>query len=374
MTQVTPETIVPQTEELILNMGPQHPSTHGVLRVILRLKGEIVQGVDVDIGYLHRGVEKIGENITYAQFVPYTDRTDYVASPANNLGYVETVEKLAQMEVPARAQYIRVVTAELTRIASHLLWLATHALDIGAMTVFLYCFRDREKVLDLFETAFGARLTVHAFRVGGVYHDPPKLFYDKCAEFAREFPKAIYDYEDLLTENRIWQSRTRGVAVLSAEDAIDLGASGPILRASGVAHDVRRAEPYAAYEDFDFTIPVGKNGDVYDRYLVRVEEMRQSAFIIEQAAADLPSGKTMAKVPRVLKPKKGEVYHRIESPKGELGYYLVSDGTDRAYRLRIRPPSFVNLQSISTMMQGGLVSDAVAAIGSIDIVLGEVDR
>ena len=229
-----------------------------------------------------------------------------MASPANNLGYVETVEKLAQMEVPARAQYIRVITAELTRIASHLLWLATHALDIGAMTAFLYCFRDREKVLDLFrDRLWGPRLTVHAFRVGGVYHDPPKLFYDKCLEFAREFPKAIYDYEDLLTENRIWQSRTRGVAVLSAEDAIDLGASGPILRASGVAHDVRRAEPYAAYEDFDFTVPVGKNGDVYDRYLVRVEEMRQSAFIIEQAAADPPLRKDHGQGSPGVEAKKG---------------------------------------------------------------------
>ncbi len=368
------EHIVPQTEELVINMGPQHPSTHGVLRVILQLEGEVVRHADCDIGYLHRGVEKIGESISYGQFVPYTDRTDYVASPSNNLGYVEAVEKLLGLEVPLRAHYIRVITAELSRIASHLLWLGTHALDIGAMTVFLYCFRDREKILDLFEIAYGARLTVHSFRVGGVIEDPRQEFFLGCESFAREFPRAMYDYEDLLTENRIWKSRTRGVAVLSAEDAVNLSASGPILRGSGVAFDVRKAEPYAAYEDFDFTVPVGKNGDVYDRYLVRLEEMRQSCYIIEQAVSDLPTGKTMAKVPRALKPKEGDVYHRIEGPKGELGYYLVSDGTDRPYRLRIRPPSFVNLQTLPLMLQNQLVADAVAAIGSIDIVLGEVDR
>jgi NADH-quinone oxidoreductase subunit D len=338
---------------MVINMGPQHPSTHGVLRVILQLDGETVRHTDCDIGYLHRGVEKIGESITYGQFVPYTDRTDYVASPAGNEGYVEAAEKLLGLEVPLRAKYIRVITAELTRIASHLLWLGTHALDIGAMTVFLYCFRDREKILDLFETAYGARLTVHSFRVGGVAEDPPQAFFLDCEKFARDFPRAMYDYEDLLTENRIWKSRTRGVGILSKEDAINLG---------------------AAYEDFDFTVPVGENGDVYDRYLVRLEEMRQSCYIIEQAVADLPTGKTMARVPRTLKPKEGDVYHRIEGPKGELGYYLVSDGTDRPYRLRIRPPSFINLQSLPLMLQDQLVADAVAAIGSIDIVLGEVDR
>jgi NADH-quinone oxidoreductase subunit D len=359
---------------MVINMGPQHPSTHGVLRVILQLDGETVRHTDCDIGYLHRGVEKIGESITYGQFVPYTDRTDYVASPAGNEGYVEAAEKLLGLEVPLRAKYIRVITAELTRIASHLLWLGTHALDIGAMTVFLYCFRDRETILDLFETAYGARLTVHSFRVGGVAEDPPQAFFLDCEKFARDFPRAMYDYEDLLTENRIWKSRTRGVGILSKEDAINLGAAGPILRGSGVAFDVRKAAPYAAYEDFDFTVPVGENGDVYDRYLVRLEEMRQSCYIIEQAVADLPTGKTMARVPRTLKPKVGDVYHRIEGPKGELGYYLVSDGTDRPYRLRIRPPSFINLQSLPLMLQDQLVADAVAAIGSIDIVLGEVDR
>jgi NADH-quinone oxidoreductase subunit D len=368
------EPIVPQTEELVINMGPQHPSTHGVLRVILQLDGEIVRHTECDIGYLHRGVEKIGENLNYAQFVPYTDRTDYVAAPANNLGYVEAAEKLLELDVPIRAHYIRVITAELARISSHLLWLGTHALDIGAMTVFLYCFRDREKILGLFEVAYGARLTVHSFRVGGVYEDPAQQFFLDCERFVREFPRAMYDYEDLLTENRIWKSRTRGVATLSAGDAIDLGASGPILRASGVAFDVRKTEPYAAYDDFDFTVPVGKNGDIYDRYLVRLEEMRQSCYIIEQAVADLPTGKTMAKVPRTMKPKEGDVYHRIEGPKGELGYYLVSDGTDRPFRLRIRPPSFINLQTLPLLLQDQLVADAVAAIGSIDIVLGEVDR
>ena len=366
--------IVPQTEELVVNMGPQHPSTHGVLRVILQLDGETIKHTDCDIGYLHRGVEKIGENLAYGQFVPYTDRTDYVASPTGNEGYVEAVEKLLELDVPIRAKYVRVITAELTRIASHLLWLGTHALDIGAMTVFLYCFRDREKILDLFETAYGARLTVHSFRVGGIFEDPPTEFFLACEDFVRYFPRAMYDYEDLLTENRIWQKRTRGVAVLNAEDATNLGASGPIIRGAGVPFDIRKAEPYAAYEDFDFTVPVGKNGDTYDRYLVRLEEMRQSCYIIDQAVSDLPTGRTMAKVPRTLKPKLGDVYHRIESPKGELGYYLVSDGTDRPYRLRIRPPSFINLQTLPLMLQDQLVADAIAAIGSIDIVLGEVDR
>ncbi|MBI3129271.1 MAG: NADH-quinone oxidoreductase subunit D [Candidatus Tectomicrobia bacterium] len=365
---------MPGTEELIINMGPQHPSTHGVLRVILRLDGETVTDCDCDIGYLHRGTEKIGENITYTMFIPYTDRLDYIAAPSSNLAWVTAVEKLFGWEIPMRAHYIRTMVAEFSRISSHLLWLATHALDIGAMTVFLWCFREREMVLDLFEQAFGARLTVNAFRLGGLYQDVPQKFLDLSQEFVDLFPARIGDYETLLTDNRIWLQRTRGVGVISADDAIDLSLTGPIIRGSGVRWDIRRAQPYAAYPYLDFVVPVGENGDVYDRYLVRVEEMRQSNRIIQQCLAQLPKGPVSCKVPRTIKPPAGEVYHSIENPKGEFGFYLVSDGSETPYRVRIRPPSFVNLSGLKKLVMGGLVADVVAIIGSIDIVLGECDR
>jgi len=366
--------VVPGTEELIINMGPQHPSTHGVLRVILRLDGETVKDCDCDIGFLHRGTEKIGENITYTMFIPYTDRLDYIAAPSSNLAWVTAVEKLFGWEIPMRAHYIRTLVAEFSRISSHLLWLATHALDIGAMTVFLWCFREREMVLDIFEQAFGARLTVNAFRLGGLYQDVPQKFLDLSQEFADLFPGKIDDYETLLTDNRIWLQRTRGVGVISADDAIDLSLTGPILRGSGVRWDIRRAQPYAAYPYLDFVVPVGENGDVYDRYLVRIEEMRQSTRIIQQCLAQLPKGPVSCKVPRTIKPPAGEVYHSIENPKGEFGFYIVSDGSETPYRVRIRPPSFVNLGGLKKLALGGLVADVVAIIGSIDIVLGECDR
>ena len=373
-TRVERSSVVPGTEELIINMGPQHPSTHGVLRVILRLDGETVKDCDCDIGFLHRGTEKIGENITYTMFIPYTDRLDYIAAPSSNLAWVTAVEKLFGWEIPMRAHYIRTLVAEFSRISSHLLWLATHALDIGAMTVFLWCFREREMVLDLFEHAFGARLTVNAFRLGGLFQDVPQKFLDLSQEFADLFPGRIGDYETLLTDNRIWLQRTRGVGVISADDAIDLSLTGPILRGSGVRWDIRRAQPYAAYPYLDFVVPVGENGDVYDRYLVRIEEMRQSTRIIQQCLAQLPKGPVSCKVPRTIKPPAGEVYHSIENPKGEFGFYIVSDGSETPYRVRIRPPSFVNLGGLKKMVLGGLVADAVAIIGSIDIVLGECDR
>ncbi|MDP7369862.1 MAG: NADH-quinone oxidoreductase subunit D [Nitrospinota bacterium] len=365
---------VPGTEELVINMGPQHPSTHGVLRIILKLDGETVKDVDCDIGYLHRGTEKIGENITYTMFIPYTDRLDYIAAPSCNLAWVQAVESFFDWEIPDRALFIRSIVAELSRIASHLLWLATHALDIGAMTVFLWCFREREMVLDLFERAFGARLTVNAFRLGGLYQDVPQEFLDDARKFIELFPDRVDDYETLLTENRIWLQRTRGVGVISAADALDYGLTGPILRASGVKWDLRRAKPYAAYPYVNFTIPVGENGDVYDRYLVRLVEMRESASIIGQCLDMLPGGPVSCKTPRTIKPPAGEIYHGTENPKGEFGFYIVSDGTETPYRVRIRPPSFINLAGLKKLCVGELLADVIAIIGSIDIVLGECDR
>lgn len=372
--RVEKSSTLPGTEDLVINMGPQHPSTHGVLRVILKLDGETVTDCDADIGYLHRGTEKIGENITYTMFIPYTDRLDYIAAPSNNLAWVTAVEKFFDWEIPLRAEFVRSMVGEFSRIASHLLWLATHALDIGAMTVFLWCFREREMVLDIFETAFGARLTVNAFRLGGLEQDVPKKFLDLAREFIEIFSDRIKDYETLLTDNRIWLKRTRGVGYISAEDALDLGLTGPPLRASGVNWDLRRARPYAAYPYLDFVVPVGQNGDVYDRYLVRIEEMRQSTRIIEQCLNMLPSGPVSCKTPRTIKPPPGEIYHSIENPKGEFGFYVVSDGSESPYRVRIRPPSFINLAALKKMVVGGLVADVVAVIGSIDIVLGECDR
>jgi NADH-quinone oxidoreductase subunit D len=361
-------------EEMVLNMGPQHPSTHGVLRVILKLDGETVIDLDCDIGYLHRGVEKIAEQDTYAMITPYWDRLDYVAAVSNDLCYVEGVEKLLQVEVPKRAEYLRVILTELQRVASHLLWLGTHAMDIGAVTVLLYAFREREEILKIFEDFIGARLTAHAFRIGGLWWDVYPEFEQRVRDFLKILPGRIEEYETLLNANRIWLQRTVGIGIMTAEDAINLSLTGPALRGSGVKYDVRKAQPYSAYADFEFDIPVGENGDTYDRYLVRMEEIKQSALIIEQALDRLPEGPVMAKVPKVIKPPVGEVYHSIEGPKGEIGVYLVSDGTGKPYRMRIRPPSYINLQSLKRMSVGHLVADVVAIIGTLDIVLGEVDR
>ena len=361
-------------DEVILNMGPQHPSTHGVLRVKLKLDGEKVISSECIIGYLHRGVEKIGETRTYAQFAPYVDRTDYVAAVSNGLGYCEAVEKLLGAEAPPRARWVRTILTELQRIASHLLWLGTHALDIGAMTPVFYCFREREEILKIFEKYCGARLTTHAFRIGGLLYETYDGFEEDVKKFCHDFPNRVDEYEELLTENRIWIQRTRGVGILTADDAIAMGASGPVLRGSGVKWDIRRAFPYAAYDQFEFDIPVGENGDTYDRYLVRMQEMRQSHRIVLQAIDSIPSGPIAARIGKVLKPPPGEVYHSIEAPKGELGYYIVSDGSTQPYRLRIRPPSFVNLQVLDQMIRGLLIADVVAVIGTLDIVLGEVDR
>ena len=362
------------TDEMVINMGPQHPSTHGVLRVLLKLDGETVTGLDCDIGYLHRGVEKIAESDTYAMITPYWDRLDYVAAVSNDLCYVGGVEKLLQVEVPKRAQYLRVILCELQRIASHLLWLGTHAIDIGAVTVLLYCFREREEILKIFEDFIGARLTAHAFRIGGFWWDAYPEFVQRTRDLLKILPSRVDEYEQLLNANRIWLARTVGIGVFPGSEAINLGITGPILRGSGVKYDVRKAQPYSSYSDFDFEIPVGESGDTYDRYLVRMAEVRQSIRIIEQALDGLPEGPVMAKVPKVLKPPAGEVYFPIEGPKGELGVYLVSDGTGKPYRMRIRPPCFINLQALKRLAVGHLVADVVALIGTIDIVLGEVDR
>jgi NADH-quinone oxidoreductase subunit D len=362
------------SNELILNMGPQHPSTHGVLRVILKLDGEKVLGTDCVIGYLHRGVEKIAENRTYVQFNPYVDRMDYVAAVSNGLGYCEAVEKLLGVEAPERARYIRVILTELNRLASHQVWLGTHALDIGALTPLFYCFRDREEILKIFEKYCGARLTTHAFRIGGCQYEVYEGFQKEVLDYCDFVLPKIDEYEELLTTNRIWVERTKGVGVLTGAECIELGATGPVLRGSGVKWDLRKAQPYAAYSKFEFDIPIGKNGDTYDRYLVRIEEMRQSVRILRQAASSIPEGPITAKVPKVLRPPAGEIYHSIEAPKGELGYFIVSDGSTQPYRVRVRPPSFVNLQALDKMVRGWLVADVVAVIGTLDIVLGEVDR
>lgn len=366
--------------EMEVNFGPQHPSTHGVLRVVLQIDGERIMDAKPIIGYLHRGTEKLFENMDYPHCVPHTDRLDYVASATNNLGFVETVEKLLGItaQIPKRAQLIRVMLSELQRISSHLLWLATHAIDLGAMTPFFYTFRERELILDLFEDYCGARLTLNCMRIGGQPEDLPAGWLDKLAEFVGMFDKQVDEYEALLTNNRIWKRRTVGIGVLTPEDAVEWGVTGPQLRGSGVNWDIRKVLPYECYPELDFIVPLGKNGDTYDRYLCRMEEMRQSRRILAQCIVKIketPEGDIKAKISKVVRPPAGEVYHSIECPKGELGYYIVADGkTTSAYRCHVRPPSFVNLQSLPDMAKGHLIADLVALIGTIDIVLGEVDR
>jgi NADH-quinone oxidoreductase subunit D len=368
-----PETFLDSTE-LVLNMGPQHPSTHGVLRVILKLDGEKVTGTECIIGYLHRGVEKIAENRTYAQFNPYVDRMDYVAAVSNGLGYCLAVEKILNVEAPPRAQVARVILTELNRIASHLLWLGTHALDIGAITPVFYCLREREEALKIFEKYCGARLTTHAFRIGGLQYEIYDEFEKDVKAFCQWFLPKVDEYEELLTNNRIWRGRLENVGILTADECKEYGVTGPVLRAAGVKWDLRKAQPYSGYEKYDFDIPTRQNGDTYDRYVVRMQEMRQSIRIMQQAVEDIPTGPIMGKVGKVIKPPVGEAYVSIEAPKGELGYYVVSDGSTQPYRVRVRPPSFVNLQALDRMVRGGLVADVVAIIGTLDIVLGEIDR
>lgn len=362
--------------EMELNFGPQHPATHGVLRVKLKVDGERITDCYPIIGYLHRGTEKLFELHPFFQNVPHTDRMDYVAAATNNLAYVGAVEKLLGFTPPPRARYIRTILAELQRISSHLLWLATHAIDIGAMTPFFYCFRERELILDLFEQFCGARLTLNCMRPGGLPHDLPQGWAERCMAFVDDFPARVDEYEELLTENRIWKQRTIGIGVLPKDLAIAWGVTGPMLRGSGIAWDLRKAMPYEAYGEVDFDIPVREGGDTYDRYLVRMEEMRQSNNIVRQCLEKLPEGPVMAKRPRAAPKaaKESEVYFAVEGPKGEIGFYLVGDGTTNPYRCHVRAPSFVNLQVLPEMVRGALIADLVAVIGTIDIVLGEVDR
>ncbi len=364
-----------QTENITVNIGPQHPSTHGGLHVEAIFNGEIIVDSTVHLGYVHRSVEKIAETRTYPQFVPYTSRLDYLASQLPTLAYCQAVEKLIGAEIPERAEYIRVIMAELSRIASHMLAIGSIAIDLGATTGLIYTFRDRERIMDMFEMTSGQRLIASYMRIGGISDDLPPEFFPAVNSFIEDIPKMIKEYEDLLVGNEIMQARLKGVGAISAEDAIDYGVSGPNLRATGVAYDIRKAEPYGIYDRFDFNIPTAKNGDSWDRFILRIEEIKESGKIIAQALKDLPEGEIMGKVRRVIRPEKGkEVYHRIESAKGELGFYIVSDGSDMPYRLHVRAPSFINLMILPSISKGEKLQDIIANIATLDPVLGECDR
>ena len=384
---------------LTLNMGPQHPSTHGVLRLELELDGETIVKCQPDIGYLHTGIEKEFEVKTYQQAVTLTDRIDYLAPLSNNLCYCLAVEKLLGLEIPPLAQWTRVMLTELTRLNSHLVWLGTHAIDIGAMSVFLYCFREREDILRIFEMYSGQRMMTSYVRIGGLALEPPRGWQQRVRTFIDAFPSKVDEYEQLLTNNRIWIGRTRGVGYMSMEDMLDLGVTGPMLRAAGLKCDARKDRPYSSYDKFDFEIPTRTEGDVYARYQVRIEEMRQSARIVKQALEGMPGGRWTADAPHIVLPDRekmktqmealiyhfkivtegfrvpaGEVYQAIESPRGEVGYYVVSDGTTHPYRVHVRGPSFGNLQGVPRMVEGTLIADVIASIGSMDFVLGDCDR
>lgn len=386
-------------EELLLNMGPQHPSTHGVVRVVLELDGERIVKATPDLGYLHRGVEKLAEGLAYMQIIPHTDRLDYVCAMANNYAYVRAVEKLLCITVPERAEYIRTIVAEMQRILGHLFWLGAQALDIGAMTVFFWTFRERETLLDMFEKLCGARLTLNYYRIGGVDSDFTPELVARLKAFLDTFPQMLNEYDSLLASNRIWLGRTKNIAVISGEDAVNFGLTGPSLRGSGVAYDVRKMEPYGVYHRVDWEVPVGKNGDTYDRYWIRVEEMRQSARIIAQCLDQMPQGPIIADIPQYIpppkpqvmrdmeslihhfiiftqgfKPPKAETYCATEAPKGELGFFIISDGSPRPYRLKIRSPSFIHMGAFDHMARGYLISDIITIFGTYDIVMGECDR
>jgi NADH-quinone oxidoreductase subunit D len=386
-------------DTVLLNMGPQHPSTHGVLRLLLELDGELVISCIPDVGYLHTGIEKSIEDKTYTKAIPLTDRMDYLSPMSNNLGYVMAVEKLMEVDVPLRAQYVRVILCELQRISSHLVWLGTHAIDLAAMSVFLYCFREREKILDIFEMVAGQRMMVSYFRIGGLWRDLPAGFEDAVRAFLGHFPSEVDEYEGLLKNNPLWINRTQGVGVVTAEDAIAWGMTGPSLRGSGVNWDIRKAQPYSAYDHFEFDVPISEAGDVYARFWCRVQEMRQSVRIVEQALAKLPKGPFITGNRKVAPPPKeelaysmeslihhfklwtegftpppGEVYVSVESPRGEFGCYVNSDGSPKPRRVHFRAPSFANLSALPLMTKGVFIADLVAIIGSIDIVLGDVDR
>ncbi len=388
------------SEVITVNMGPQHPSTHGVLRLVVDIDGETIVNVEPDVGFLHRGTEKLAENRTYHQVIPLTDRLDYLSPLSNNLAYCLAVEKFFDVKIPERAEYLRVILAEMSRVASHLVWIATHALDIGAMTVFLYAFREREDILDMFEVGTGQRMTSSWIRIGGIRADMPEDFFVRLKSFTDKFDSCVDLYENLLTNNRIWKMRTIGIGHLSAEDVQVYGTSGPLMRGSGVDFDLRRDEPYGIYDRFKWEIPVEEAGDTYARYKVRMKELRESNKILQQALEQIPAtGEVMTDDPRVALPShedvyermealirrfyivskgfkapKGETYQGIEAPKGELGFYLVSEGEERPYRMKIRAPSYVNLGALNKMAAGHMLADLVAIVGTNDVVLGEIDR
>ena len=388
-------------EPMTLSFGPQHPATHGTLRIVLELDGETVLKATPHLGYLHTGFEKLGEHLDYNQYIVVTDRMNYLSPLSNNFGYALAVEKLFDMELPKRGQYIRVIMAELSRIADHLIWLGTSALDLGAFSVFLYGFQQREKLYKIFENTTGARLTTSYTRVGGLLRDLYPDFEDEVRSFIRDFPKKLKEIHTLLTKNRIWMDRTKDVGQISSEDAISYGYTGPCLRATGLDRDLRKVEPYSSYDEFDFDVPVGSNGDAYDRYLVRMEEMIQSCRIVTQALDNLPDGPINVESHKISLPSKpdtyghieglihhfkiimdghgiqppvGEVYCATESPNGELGFYIVSDGSGTAYRVRVRPPSFFHFQAFDHLIRGGMLSDMVAVLGSLNVIAGELDR
>jgi len=386
-------------QHMVMNMGPQHPSTHGVLRLVLEIDGEIIVRLYPEIGYLHTGIEKTCEAKFYQQVVPLTDRVDYLGPMANNLCYCLAVEKLLQLEIPEKGQWIRVLLTELTRLNSHLIWLGTHAMDIGALTVFLYTFREREEILRIFEMVSGQRMMTSYFRIGGLAMEPPLDMFARIQAFINTFPEKIDEYSNLLTGNPIFVNRLKGVGYLSKEDAIALGVTGPVMRASGIDFDLRRDMPYSSYEKFQFKVPTSTDGDVWARYLLRFEEMRESTKIIQQALDGMPEGPIKADAPKIVLPDRekmktqmeslihhfkivtegfavpaGEVYQGIESGHGQMGYYVVSDGTAKPYRVHMRYPSFATLQALETMCRGRMLADVVAVVGSIDIVLGEIDR
>ena len=360
--------------DLMVNMGPQHPSTHGVFRLVIWVDGERIVRVEPHIGYLHRGSEKICESEQYNQIVTLFDRLDYVGNLNNELAFCLAVEKLTETVVPERAEYIRVILCELNRIASHMLFYGVYGLDAGATTPMLYGFRERERVQELFESVTGARMMHNYIRIGGVKEDVPADFEKNVRKLLDDLKQGVEECDSLLSQNEMFLARTKGVGVISGDEALDYGVTGPALRASGVVEDVRVTDPYTIYERFDFGIPVGSMGDCWDRYFVRVEEMRESIKIIEQALAELPKGEISAKVRRIVRPPAGDVFIRTESPRGDLGVYIVSDGSDKPYRVKVRPPSFANLQALEYMLKDTYIADAVLVLGSIDIIMGEVDR
>jgi NADH-quinone oxidoreductase subunit D len=384
---------------MTLNMGPQHPSTHGVLRIVLELEGETIRKAVPDIGFLHTGIEKQCEALFWQQVVTLTDRVDYLANLSNNLVYALAVEKLLQIEIPPRAQWTRVMMAELSRLNSHLVWLGTHALDIGAMSMFFYCFREREDILRIFEMFSGQRMMTSYIRIGGVALEPPRGWQNAVGKFIRAFGSKVDEYEELLDSNPIWTRRTKGVGFISLEDMLDLGVTGPMIRGAGLKWDIRKSEPYSSYDKFQFDIPTFPENDVYARYRVRLSEMRQSARIITQALEGMPEGAWHADAPHVVLPERekmktqmealiyhfkivtegfrvpaGEIYQCVESPRGEIGYYIVSDGTSKPYRIHMRTPSFANVQALPALLKDTLIADSIAALGSVDFVLGDTDR